>query len=463
MLDAGAAHGARPRARLRRLRPHGEGHRDRRGPLRAHHRRHPARRGARRLAGARPSSTPSTSSTGTSSRRSCARPARRRRSPAKWRWSPARPPASARPASRPSSSAARRWSALDRNPAIETHVEARRISSAWPATSPTRRRSSSALDAAVKRFGGVDMLVLNAGIFPASAADPGHRAPTSWRSAMAVNVEANLLVMQACHPLLKLAPRGGRVVVIGSKNVPAPGPGAAAYSASKAALNQLARVAALEWAQGRHPHQLAASQRGVRHRAVDRRGARLARQGLRPDRRAVQEEQPAEDRGRVEGRRRAGRRDVRRRCSPRPPPRRCRSTAATSASSSGDRADPLEGRPARAARPAPASGQDRLRHLPTARPKSRRRSATWWCAARRRSAARPPSASSCRKASAELLRGAGQEPAHRRQPLLGAGAHEEGDGPARPRRDAIFDEDLAANRAMGRPRRGAHPRAARGS
>ncbi|KXK20830.1 MAG: 3-oxoacyl-ACP reductase [Chloroflexi bacterium OLB15] len=37
------------------------------------------------------------------------------------------------------------------------------------------------------------------------------------------------------------------VVVIGSKNVPAPGPGAAAYSASKAAMTQLARVAALEW------------------------------------------------------------------------------------------------------------------------------------------------------------------------------------------------------------------------
>src|SRR6185295_19231207 len=50
------------------------------------------------------------------------------------------------------------------------------------------------------------------------------------------------------HPLLKLAPMGGRVVVIASKNVPAPGPGAAAYSASKAAVTQLARVAALEWA-----------------------------------------------------------------------------------------------------------------------------------------------------------------------------------------------------------------------
>ncbi len=38
------------------------------------------------------------------------------------------------------------------------------------------------------------------------------------------------------------------MVVVGSKNVPAPGMGAGAYSASKAALMQLARVAALEWA-----------------------------------------------------------------------------------------------------------------------------------------------------------------------------------------------------------------------
>jgi NAD(P)-dependent dehydrogenase (short-subunit alcohol dehydrogenase family) len=53
--------------------------------------------------------------------------------------------------------------------------------------------------------------------------------------------------MSAVQPVLKCAPRGGRVVVVGSKNVPAPGPGAAAYSASKAALTQLARVAALEW------------------------------------------------------------------------------------------------------------------------------------------------------------------------------------------------------------------------
>jgi NAD(P)-dependent dehydrogenase (short-subunit alcohol dehydrogenase family) len=102
------------------------------------------------------------------------------------------------------------------------------------------------IDKAVKHFGGVDMLVLNAGIFPASQPIQEIGAE-QWQSAMGVNVEANLRLMQICHPLLCLAPRGGRIVVIGSKNVPAPGPGAAAYSASKAALNQLARVAALEW------------------------------------------------------------------------------------------------------------------------------------------------------------------------------------------------------------------------
>ena len=53
--------------------------------------------------------------------------------------------------------------------------------------------------------------------------------------------------MRSAHPLLKLAPDRGRVAIIGSKNVPAPGPGVAAYSVSKAAVNQLARVAALEW------------------------------------------------------------------------------------------------------------------------------------------------------------------------------------------------------------------------
>jgi len=105
---------------------------------------------------------------------------------------------------------------------------------------------TAALEAGVRAYGGLDLLVLNAGVFPGGrridALDSGE-----WQRVMDINVSANLALMRECHPLLKLAPRGGRVVVIGSKNVPAPGPGAAAYSASKAALTQLARVAALEW------------------------------------------------------------------------------------------------------------------------------------------------------------------------------------------------------------------------
>ncbi len=90
------------------------------------------------------------------------------------------------------------------------------------------------------------MLILNAGVFPGGVALE-KLSLEQWRDVFRVNLDANLTLMRECCPLLKLAPKGGRVVVIGSKNVAAPGPGAAAYSASKAALTQLARVAALEW------------------------------------------------------------------------------------------------------------------------------------------------------------------------------------------------------------------------
>ena len=103
-----------------------------------------------------------------------------------------------------------------------------------------------ALEATVRTFGGLDMLVPNAGVFP-----PGCRidllASSEWDQVMRVNLDANLVLMREAYPLLKTSPLGGRVVIMGSRNVPAPGPGAVAYSASKAALTQLARVAALEW------------------------------------------------------------------------------------------------------------------------------------------------------------------------------------------------------------------------
>jgi rhamnose utilization protein RhaD (predicted bifunctional aldolase and dehydrogenase)/NAD(P)-dependent dehydrogenase (short-subunit alcohol dehydrogenase family) len=103
-----------------------------------------------------------------------------------------------------------------------------------------------AIETGINAFGGIDILILNAGIFPGGCRIDALETD-KWRRVMAINLDANLTFMRECHPFLKLAPNGGRVVVIGSKNFSAPGPGAAAYSASKAALNQLTRVAALEW------------------------------------------------------------------------------------------------------------------------------------------------------------------------------------------------------------------------
>ena len=105
----------------------------------------------------------------------------------------------------------------------------------------------STLRHAVQRFGGLDMLIVAAGVFPESAPITSLDG-RAWDRTLAINVGSVQALLGLAHPLLAESPTYGRVVVIGSKNVAAPGPGAAAYSASKAALTQLARIAALEWA-----------------------------------------------------------------------------------------------------------------------------------------------------------------------------------------------------------------------
>jgi NAD(P)-dependent dehydrogenase (short-subunit alcohol dehydrogenase family) len=101
-----------------------------------------------------------------------------------------------------------------------------------------------AIEEAVVRFGGIDILVSNAGIFPGSQTIEAMDAD-AWDKTISVNLTSHQRMIQACVPFL----RNGidpTVIVIGSKNVPAPGPGQAAYSVSKAGVTQLARVAALE-------------------------------------------------------------------------------------------------------------------------------------------------------------------------------------------------------------------------
>lgn len=135
---------------------------------------------------------------------------------------------------------------LDVSPDVETSFEG----PAWKGLVADVTDEDSvgvALNTAVEAFGGVDIAVVAAGVFGPSVpiAELGEG---QWRSVLSVNVDSVALLLRELHPLLARSPIGGRVVVIGSKNVAAPGRGAAAYSASKAALVQLSRVAALEWA-----------------------------------------------------------------------------------------------------------------------------------------------------------------------------------------------------------------------
>ncbi|SCL44394.1 Rhamnose utilisation protein RhaD, predicted bifunctional aldolase and dehydrogenase [Micromonospora citrea] len=135
--------------------------------------------------------------------------------------------------------------ALDRDPSVGGSDGPARLGLTVDVTDSAA--VDAALDTAVDRFGGVDIVVAAAGVFPATREIAG-LDEADWRRTMAVNAESVAYLLSRTHPLLTLAPRGGRVVVVASRNALAPGPGAVAYSASKAAVTQVARVAALEWA-----------------------------------------------------------------------------------------------------------------------------------------------------------------------------------------------------------------------
>ncbi len=102
----------------------------------------------------------------------------------------------------------------------------------------------------VREFGGLDIVVSNAGIFTAGQYLEDLES-TNWDKAIAVNLTSHQKLMKYTIPFLKLGIESS-IILVGSRNVTAPGPGAASYSCSKAALTQLGRVASLELA----PHQV---------------------------------------------------------------------------------------------------------------------------------------------------------------------------------------------------------------
>ena len=96
-------------------------------------------------------------------------------------------------------------------------------------------------------WGGVDLVIVNAGIAHVSSLASMDLA--AFRRLERVNVEGTLIVLAEAARQFALQGSGGDVVVVSTKNVFAPGAKFGAYSATKAAAHQLARIASLELAE----------------------------------------------------------------------------------------------------------------------------------------------------------------------------------------------------------------------
>ncbi|MBF0188358.1 MAG: bifunctional aldolase/short-chain dehydrogenase [Magnetococcales bacterium] len=95
-------------------------------------------------------------------------------------------------------------------------------------------------------WGGLDLVVINAGL--AHVSSLADMDVERFRTLERVNVDGTLLVLSETARLFKTQNSGGDVVVISTKNVFCPGASFGAYSATKAASHQLARIASLEFA-----------------------------------------------------------------------------------------------------------------------------------------------------------------------------------------------------------------------
>lgn len=131
---------------------------------------------------------------------------------------------------------------------------------------------------AVADFGGLDGVVLNAGIAMTGALD--ELSLDQWERTLRINLTSAFLLTRASMAALKEQGLGGSLVYVASKNAFSPGAGFGAYSVTKAGMVQLMRIAALEG--GAH---------GIRANAVNPDAvfdhSRLWDDGIREERAAV--------------------------------------------------------------------------------------------------------------------------------------------------------------------------------
>lgn len=116
--------------------------------------------------------------------------------------------------------------------------------------------AASAVDECARALGGLDVLVLAAGVSGPVGTPLEQTSLADWERVFAVNVTGAFLALRAALPWLR-ASDAASVVVVASDSALVATPGMVPYGASKAALLQLARAASVELA----PH-------GIRVNAV---------------------------------------------------------------------------------------------------------------------------------------------------------------------------------------------------
>ena len=101
-------------------------------------------------------------------------------------------------------------------------------------------------DSVKQRFGRLDLLFNNAGIFP-PASSPDELQAAAWRQAVDINLNGAFFCLSQAFKLMRAqTPQGGRIINNGSISSHAPRPGSIAYTTTKHAVTGVTRAAALD-------------------------------------------------------------------------------------------------------------------------------------------------------------------------------------------------------------------------
>ena len=108
-----------------------------------------------------------------------------------------------------------------------------------------REAIQAALDATVAAFGGVDLLINTAALFPSSP--DGIISDAQWALTLEVNVTGNYLLTDEASRIFKAQGLTGSIVLTSSANAVVPKRGSEAYDVSKAAVSHLVRELAVAY------------------------------------------------------------------------------------------------------------------------------------------------------------------------------------------------------------------------